>query len=379
MFAATAGRSPVLRLVQIGMLVTFLAVAAYPTPAQAGQGDVQITRNLVYGTDQGEKLLLDVYQPPATAAPSPILILIHGGGWIQGDKDDYAPFSHGLAVAGFVVFDINYSLDLSKSPAFPREVEDVHAALAWVQSHAKRFHGDTGRIGVAGGSAGGYLAAMLGTQANTPGSAPVRAVVSLSGPMDIGALVTDLGQAVTSASGQCAPISCTALAQATDRLRGLLGCDPLQCPERLLRKASPITYVTSASPPFFLANSTEEGVPATQATLMATALQSRNVPVDLELVPGDRHGIAYLPSIRGSLLAFLTSNVTDAAPSAVQTSPNRAAAGQHGGGIALPWIVVAVALGLLAAVAAVRGLVSARARAHRGTIPERSAPDVHQP
>jgi acetyl esterase len=374
MLVTAACRASASRLVRLGMLFAVLVMAVNPAPADAaGTDDVLVTRDLPYGADQGEELRLDVYQPPGAASLSPMVILIHGGGWTTGDKDQYQPFARALATAGFVVFDINYTLDLSKSPAFPRQVRDVQTALAWVQDHAPEFHGDTGRIGVAGGSSGGHLAAMLGTQANTSSTTQVRAVVSLSGPMDLVDLVADLRLAGTAASGQCAPMSCDALQQATESLRNLLGCDPLQCPEQLLREASPITYVTSTSPPFFLANSTQETVPATQATGMADALRSRGVPVNLELVPGSRHSIDYVPSIRGSLLDFLATHVAkDAPPTPVSTVTNQPGDGQ-GHGWRLRWLVVATALCLLAVLVVAGRRASGRADVDRGDPLEHSS------
>jgi acetyl esterase/lipase len=336
------------------MLFAVLVLAVAPAPAGARAPDaIQVIRDQPYGRDQGQELLLDVYRPADRTSPLPIVLLIHGGGWIAGDKDNYEPFARSLARDGFVVFDINYSLDLSQSPGFPRQVDDVHTALAWVQEHATAFSGDTGRIAVAGGSAGGYLAAMLGTQANTNKTRPVRAVVSLSAPMDLVALAADLRLAAASAPGPCAPMSCDAVAEAAQSLRNLLGCDALQCPEELLREASPITYVTSASPSFFLANSTEEIVPATQASGMADALRAHGVPVDLELVPGRGHSIAYVSNISSSLLGFLTDTGASSPPAAGTTAPNPSLDGQGRGG-RLRWLVVAAVLGLLAAIILVR-------------------------
>jgi acetyl esterase/lipase len=355
MCASAARSSPVLRLVRFGMLCVILVISVNPAPTYAVAPDeVRITQDLPYGTDQGEELLLDVYQLAAASSPRPIVILIHGGGWTSGDKDRYEPFARSLALTGFTVFDINYSLDLSRSPGFPRQVDDVHAALAWVHEHAKEYDGDANRIAVAGGSAGGYLAAMLGTQANNSATTPVQAVISLSGPMDLVALVADLRQAVTAAPGQCAPMTCEALQQASESLRNLLGCDPLQCPEPLLRQASPITYVTAASPPFFLANGTEEVVPATQAEGMATALREHGVPVDLQLVPGSRHSVAYAPSISRSLLGFLTTHDGDTPPPAPSPVANQAGKDPAHGRAWLRWLVVAAAVCALAAIAATR-------------------------
>src|SRR4051794_31997702 len=127
MSASEARDFPARLLVQLSVALSVLMVVTAPLPARAAGADgVQVSRDLQYGTDGAEKLLLDVYQPSDATSPSPILILIHGGGWVSGDKAEYTPIARALASTGFVIFDINYSLDLSQSPAYPREVTDVH-------------------------------------------------------------------------------------------------------------------------------------------------------------------------------------------------------------------------------------------------------------
>jgi len=276
--------------------------------------EVSVARDVPYGSATDVELVLDVFTA-RDAVAAPVVMLIHGGGWTVGDKEMFEPESRALARAGFVVFDINYTLDPAGGPAYPRQVNDVHTALAWVQEHAAEYGGDSTRIGVLGGSAGGYLAAMLGTQANTASASPVSAVASLSGPMDITALVAGLRAATVNPDGTCAPVSCDVLANGRAMLETLLGCDPLECPPELLAEASPTTYVSEYSPPFFLANSTEENVPTEQATAMADLLRAMGVPTQLELVAGDRHSVAYLPRILLPLRNFLQTHVT------VQRSP----------------------------------------------------------
>jgi acetyl esterase/lipase len=347
-------RRPPVALVGLGILVAMLVTALSTAPANAQGTDVRVTRNLQYGTDAGQQLVLDVYQPSGTTSPHPALILIHGGGWTSGDKERYEPISRALASEGFVVFNIDYTLDVSGSPGYPRQVDDARSALAWVRQHAAEYHGDAGRLAVAGGSAGGYLAAMLGVKEDTAGAAPVRAVVSLSGPMDLVALATAL-RGATSSPGQCQPVSCDVLQQATTSLRALLGCDPVQCPDQLLRAASPISYVTSASPPFFLANSTEETVPSSQATSMAAALKAHGVTATLDLVPGDQHSIEYVPAISRSLLTFLAKHLRHTSPVAASPAPTQPASRSgHGHAALLRWAIVAAIVCLLVVGAFVR-------------------------
>lgn len=355
MSAIPTRRGPVLALVRLGLLITVLMSGLAPPALAEGAGGVQVTRNLQYGTDEGRALLLDVDRPSGTRSLDPILILIHGGGWTSGDKERYAPVSRALATEGYVVFNIDYTLAASRSPGYPRQVDEARTALSWVRKHAADYHGDTGRIAVAGGSAGGYLAAMLALRDDTAGAAPVRAVVSLSGPLDLGALVADLRAATTSPSGTCQPVSCAILQQATASLRSLLGCDPVQCSAQLVHAASPVSYVTSASPPFFLANGTQEPVPATQATSMAAALKAHGVPVTLDLVPGAQHSIQYAPAISHELLTFLSKRLRNTSPVVGNPAPSHPTSRSGAGHAALfRWTIVAAIVCLLVVVAFVR-------------------------
>jgi acetyl esterase/lipase len=292
------------------------AASAVRTPA------VDVVPNVPYGGPDEPELVLDVYRPVAGGATSPVVIAIHGGGWVGGDKLRFAPQSRALAKAGFLVLDINYTLDTALGPGYPRQVDDVRTALRWTQRHARSYGGDPQRIAVVGGSAGGYLAAMLGVTANDSDHAPVRAVASLSGPMDLVAIVGIMrAEARACTGGPCM----AALRKASTSLQSFLGCAPLQCPEDLLVRASPVAHVTSASPPFFLANSTEESIPVDQAVTMANALRAQSVVVDLHLLPGSRHSVEYLPEVARPLLTFLRAATVNSVTSTATSTPDQVA------------------------------------------------------
>jgi acetyl esterase/lipase len=132
--------------------------------------------------------------------PRPAIVVIHGGGWLEGDKSSFASRQDGVpgnivdfAALGFVAVTINYRL--SGEAPFPAALEDCKCAVRWLRAHAREYHVDPNRIGAYGNSAGGHLAlllGMLGREAGLEGDGPfqnesslVQAVVSDSGPIDL--------------------------------------------------------------------------------------------------------------------------------------------------------------------------------------------------
>ena len=122
---------------------------------------VKVQRDITYATVDGKDLRLDLYMPEKTAATQPPLIVwIHGGAWRQGNKNN-----NGLlvwaAAEGFAIASIQYRL--SGEAKFPAQVHDAKGAIRWLRAHAHEYGYDARKIAVAGGSAGGHLAALVGT------------------------------------------------------------------------------------------------------------------------------------------------------------------------------------------------------------------------
>jgi acetyl esterase/lipase len=139
-----------------------------------------------YGPDPMQRIEVIVPDRPA-AAPRPVLVFFHGGGWNSGRPGDYHFIGRTFARAGYVVILPGYRL--VPKGRYPAMLEDGAAALAWARDHAAQHGGDPARVAVMGHSAGAYIAAMLGLERQWLGRAGVedgfiKGVVGLSGPYD---------------------------------------------------------------------------------------------------------------------------------------------------------------------------------------------------
>ena len=109
-----------------------------------------------YGAEPSQKF--DIYVPKSTSAKFSLIIFMHGGSWIAGDKSDVTPIAKFLANQGFVVINMNYRL----LPTFkyPAPLEDIQTVLQWVKQNSEQYKIDTAHIGMSGHSAGGHLSAL---------------------------------------------------------------------------------------------------------------------------------------------------------------------------------------------------------------------------
>jgi pectinesterase len=122
---------------------------------------VKEERNITYCRIKERKLKLDIFHPVAEAEKKRTAILfIHGGGWRSGDKSMHHPLMQRLAAMGYVCITPEYRL--STEALYPAAVNDIKTAIRWMRKNAKRYNIDINRIAVAGHSAGGQLAALMG-------------------------------------------------------------------------------------------------------------------------------------------------------------------------------------------------------------------------
>ncbi len=132
-----------------------------PLPAKADH-------DLVYSSFEGKPLRLVVYQPErASRVPAPVLIYVHGGGWVEGDRFAGGENMRWFARQGWVAIAIDYPLSSASRHLWDRTTEQVGCALAWAGANAARFGGDSGRIAMLGDSAGGNLVLNAAYRANT--------------------------------------------------------------------------------------------------------------------------------------------------------------------------------------------------------------------
>jgi acetyl esterase/lipase len=176
-----------------------IARASSPAPSTRPVGVVvrpwmpkgfHAVRDMPYVLHGRRSQMLDVYVPDVPSLPRPVMVWIHGGGWYSGDKS--AAPGLGLLPRGYVVVSINYRL--SSEALFPAQIFDCKAAIRFLRAHAREFDIDPARIGVWGDSAGGQLAALLGTtngraeyegaEGNPGVSSDVQAVCDWFGPSD---------------------------------------------------------------------------------------------------------------------------------------------------------------------------------------------------
>lgn len=128
--------------------------------------DVVVKKNIVYSTLGKEVLSIDAFSPVSSAKKKIAIIMIHGGGWRSGDRSQHWPLAESLAHLGYVCFTPEYRL--STRALFPAAVYDIKAAISWVKYNAGKYNIDTSKIVIAGFSAGGELAAFMGTTGNMP-------------------------------------------------------------------------------------------------------------------------------------------------------------------------------------------------------------------
>jgi acetyl esterase/lipase len=237
---------------------------------------VSLERNIEFGKGGDHALQLDLYSPKDRSHPVPAVLFIHGGAWKGGYRQIYHYYCTKFAEHGFVTATCSYRF-VSEAP-FPAAVEDTKCAVRWLRANAKERGIDPDKIGVAGGSAGGHLAMMIGYSSDVPElegkggnaetSSRVQAVVDLYGPTD---LTTDF-------------------AKSRGEVFHFLGDKTFdQAPDEY-RLASPITHVTKDDPPtLILQGSIDSTVPIHQADLLAEKLGKVGVVCEYDRVEGWPH------------------------------------------------------------------------------------------
>lgn len=136
-------------------------------PVIATGDTVQAVHDVVYCNAGNTPLLLDVFYPKAKyfKGKLPVVLMVHGGGWRSGDRSMHWPMAQKLAARGYVAVTAAYRL--STEATYPAGVNDMKAAVKYMRANAAAYHADAGRVAIWGYSAGGQLAALVGTTGNS--------------------------------------------------------------------------------------------------------------------------------------------------------------------------------------------------------------------
>jgi acetyl esterase/lipase len=269
---------------------------------------VRTHQNLVYAkSPAGSALTANVDSPIGDAKTAPVLIIIHGGGFNSGDKQGEAPYAEAMASVGFVTVNVNYTLATKTGAGYPVQVQEIQHAIQWTESYVYKYGGNPRKIALLGFSAGGYLAAEGALyDYNLPGQ-PIKAVVTLSAPLNLSALDQLLRARVAAcgSSPTCPQVPQAPEVSAFAPLFEYLGCPKGSCSANLIRAASPSSHIKNNDPPFLIYNSANELIPRSQATDMGAALHAAGVSEKVVIVPGTQHGEAYLPEVDTDILTYL--------------------------------------------------------------------------
>lgn len=295
-----------------------------PSPAEIAakvKDIIEVRFDQPYAGNDNPKQMVDVYLPRKRAddAPLPVVALVHGGGWVSGDRKGYIGDAIQLARTGsYAAVAVGYRL--TNEAKWPAQIHDCKAAIRWIRGHAAELGLDPGRIGVMGSSAGGHLSLMLGT------SSGVRDLDGSIGDC------TDQPSGVTCVVNYCGPSDLFTPLYAGDRgampdaaVIGLLGGKPADLPDRA-REASPVTHVTKESSPVLTLHGTkDQRVDFRHAEILDETLTKAGATSLLVPVVGAGHSIPKTPELLARVQRFWNRYLRGV-PADIPTTPIEAPA-----------------------------------------------------
>jgi acetyl esterase/lipase len=272
-----AVKTPTIRMSSLALAALPLLLTGCMTnaPASGPPYAVSTQSNLAYGPLPAERG--DLYRPKGVANP-PIVLVIHGGGWVAGDRSGSTALAQLLAQGGLAAFNIDYRLANAASPdtRWPAQIIDARRAVRWLRSHAAGLGIDAAHMGAIGDSAGAHLALLLGVlpaampdaqaELNPEQSPNVSAVADLFGPTDVATLPPWVQGIYPALFGTQSP-----------------------APD-LLASMSPLPRITQASASVLIIQGDADAiVPPAQSQRLADTLGSQGVPTEMVLYSGG-HG-----------------------------------------------------------------------------------------
>lgn len=244
----------------------------------------RVVPNVVYHVANNYENKLDLYLPADPSGPTPVLMMIHGGGWVQGTKESQVLRLLPYLEKGWAVVNVTYRLvQVSRAPA---AVEDCLCALQWIARNAERYNFDIARIVTSGNSAGGHLALTSGMLPPSTGLGRECTAGSFSGPPTIPSVEV------------AAIINWYGITDVNDVLEGpntkgyvVQWLGSLSNREEIAELVSPLNYVRKELPPTLTIHGDADPiVPYEHAVRLHAALEDAGVPNQLHTVPGGGHG-----------------------------------------------------------------------------------------
>jgi acetyl esterase/lipase len=249
--------------------------------------DYEVSANITYLEANSYDAKLDVYRPREAKTATPVVMLIHGGGWVVGTKEESVLGALPYLQMGFAVVNVEYRL--GKASLAPAAVEDCLCALHWIGQNAKKYNLDLTRVIVTGGSAGGHLALTTGMIPSSAGFENVCAYgedEKWSGPW------TNPRPAVAAIINWYGITDVAEMLQGTNiRSYAVSWFGSLPNREELAKRVSPLTYVRAGLPPVLTIHGDADPlVPYAEAKRLHEALTRVGVKNQLLTIAGGGHG-----------------------------------------------------------------------------------------
>ena len=265
------------KLSAFSLLFVIFFSAAFISCQKAINEDASLTsldlKQVSYGSNTANNM--DIYLPAGRNSDSTkVILFIHGGSWSGGDKTDFDDAITAIRskVTGYAILNINYRLANNGINTFPAQIDDIQAALTFIESRAGEYRINTNKVCLIGASAGAHLALLEAYKNNSLGK--IKAIVDLFGPTDL----TDLY------NNHPFPEIVKPI------LINFLGTTPDTNPT-LYFQASPINYVTAQSVPTKIFHGSDDiVVPIGQSYTLKSKLEANNVKVEMTVYTGEGHG-----------------------------------------------------------------------------------------
>lgn len=241
------------------------------------------SKEFEYAVSNGRKRKLDFYAPSNANSPVPLIIYIHGGGWIMGSKKNLQPGILKQVNRGFAVASVSYSF--APWSKWPTQAMELKAAVRWLRANAEKLNIDSEKFIVWGLSAGGHIASIIATSngsdklegslGNLSVSSSVQGAIIWYGPSELVRLVDDLG--VLKLFGKI-------------NIAFLYGAFFKKKQTEINQVANPSIYINPQTPPFYLMHGTADRiVPINQSNIFYDALKQKGIKVQYKVIPGYVH------------------------------------------------------------------------------------------